>query len=368
LREYDRLTSEWLARGRQRETSSETDPPTVNEVMVPYLRHVKIHYTKEGQQTTEVTLIQHALRSLKARYGHTLAQDFGPLALKALRQSFVDEGICRAQCNARTQRIRRMFRWLVSEQLVPAGVLHALQSVDGLRAGRTAARDLPPVPPATEAQLTAIMPHLSPVVADMVRFQRLTGCRPGEVCALRPCEVDTSGEVWQYRPRSHKTQHHGQARIVFIGPQAQDVLRPYLLRAKDQPCFSPADSERLRHADQRAKRKTKVQPSQQNRRVKKPKRPASGQYDRNAYTRALARASEAAFPTPKGLTGIPLETWRRENHVAPNQLRHSAATTIRQQFGLEAAQTVLGHSRCDTTQVYAERDFSKAAEIMKMIG
>jgi len=64
------------------------------------------------------------------------------------------------------------------------------------------------------------------VVADMVRFQRFTGARPGEVCQIRPIDVDRSGEVWTYRPESHKTEHHGRQRIIYVGPQAQEVLAP----------------------------------------------------------------------------------------------------------------------------------------------
>ena len=52
----------------------------------------------------------------------------------------------------------------------------------------------------------------------------------------------------------------------------------------------------------------------------------------------------------------------------PNQLRHSAATEIRKQFGLEAAQVTLGHSQADVTQIYAERDLTLAAEVMRKIG
>ena len=50
------------------------------------------------------------------------------------------------------------------------------------------------------------------------------------------------------------------------------------------------------------------------------------------------------------------------------QLRHSAATDIRRQFGIEAAQCVLGHSEIGTTQIYAERDLAKAADIMRVVG
>ena len=38
----------------------------------------------------------------------------------------------------------------------------------------------------------------------------------------------------------------------------------------------------------------------------------------------------------------------------PNQLRHAAATKIRQQFGLEASQVLLGHARVNITETYAD--------------
>ncbi len=51
----------------------------------------------------------------------------------------------------------------------------------------------------------------------------------------------------------------------------------------------------------------------------------------------------------------------------PLQLRHTAATVVRSRFGLEAAQVVLGHARADVTQVYAERDLTKAHAVMAEI-
>ncbi len=60
--------------------------------------------------------------------------------------------------------------------------------------------------------------------------------------------------------------------------------------------------------------------------------------------------------------------WRRQNCWSPNQLRHTRATFIRERFGIEASQVVLGHADAGVTQIYAERDFAKAAEIMRQIG
>jgi integrase len=270
----------------------------------------------------------------------------------------------------------------LGEELAPPSLAHALAAVEGLQAGRTDARETAPVKPVDDATVEATLPHLPDVVADMVRFQRLTGCRPGEVCTLRPCDLDRSGEVWQYRPGHHKTQHHGRERIVYVGPQAQDVLRPYLLRDGAACCFSPADSERQRHAEQRAARRTPVQPSQQNRRARHRRRAPRDRYDKNSYHRAIERACERAFGMPAELRNAPkgetpeqrskrerrARQWRRQHAWHPNRLRHTAATKIRQRFGLEAAQVLLGHSKADITQLYAERNNALGLQVAKQIG
>lgn len=60
--------------------------------------------------------------------------------------------------------------------------------------------------------------------------------------------------------------------------------------------------------------------------------------------------------------------WQREHRWSPNQLRHNAATYLRKQFGIEAARVVLGHASADVTEIYAELDLAKAAEIMGRVG
>lgn len=213
-----------------------------------------------------------------------------------------------------------------------------------------------------DAVIDATLPHLPQVVADMVRLQRLTGCRPAEVCILRPIDVEVSGDVWVYRPKSHKTEHHGRDRLICLGPKAQDVLRPYLLRDKASYCFSPIDSERKRRAIQHANRVTPLgygnRPGTNRRR--KPKTRPRDRYDVNSYRQAIGRAVELANRDRDAHDQLP--KW------APNRLRHTAATEIRQRFGLEAAQVTLGHSQANVTQIYAEKDLTLAAEVARKIG
>ena len=91
------------------------------------------------------------------------------------------------------------------------------------------------------------------------------------------------------RPQSHKTEHHGRERIIYIGPQAQDVLLPYLLRDAQVHCFQPIESEQKRHEEMRAKRRSRVQPSQRNRRKARPVRAPRTAYTKDSYNRAITR-------------------------------------------------------------------------------
>lgn len=352
LIEYDRLIGEWLENGRRLPHAGESDL-TITELAAAYWRYAKSYYVKNGQPTATIAGIRVALRWLRQSYKDTQAADFGPLALKAVRSRMVEAGQSRRYVNDNVDRIRRMFRWAAAEELLPVCVPQSLAALAGLRKGRTEARETVPVRPVEEAVIEATLPYLTATVAAMVRLQRLTGCRPSEVCMLRPCDVGTSGEVWSYHPDSHKTEHHGRERVIFIGPKAQDVLRPYLLRDTTAYCFVPAESERKRNAVRREARQTPITPSQRRRWPKPKRRRAPGEkYTTQSYRRAIHRACDK--------TGI--ERW------SPNRLRHAAASEIRARFGLEAAQVALGHSQANVTQVYAERDMSLAAEVMARIG
>ena len=250
--EYDRVIGEWLAAGRQLPFKlSEAWDLTIVELLARYKRYASGYYRKNGKSTGEWENVEYAIEPLIKLYGRTLVRDFGPLALKAVRQKMVDSGLTRQGINARVNRIKRVFRWAVSEQLAPVDVIIALATVAGLEAGRTAAPETKPVTPVSDGVVEATLPWLSDIVADMVRLQRLTGCRPVEVCMFRPCDVDRSGDVWRYVPATHKTAHHNKQRIIFIGPRAQAIILPYLLRDAQAYCFSPAESERKRKATMR---------------------------------------------------------------------------------------------------------------------
>lgn len=380
---YDDLKAEWLAR---QDVSRVT--LVIDDLAIRYMRERAATYYrhKGGAPTSEVAGMRHALKFLVAVEGRTRVREFGPLKLEGVRQKMIDAGLARTTINQHVHRIRRVFRWAVAKQIVPESCWTSLKAVVALEAGRSDAREPERVKPVPEAVIEATLPHLSPVVADMVRLQLLCGCRPGELCAMRPRDVTRGVDgVWTYRPAHHKLSHRDIERRIFIGPKAQDILAKYLLRDADAYCFSPAESEAKRV---RRPRKSPVTPSEAAR--KRKGRKLRDRFTKDTYNRAVRYACEAAFGMPAEFRDVgrtvrtikdPAERqaarkrlsaaasdWRAEYCWSPNQLRHNAATMLRSQFDVEAAQVVLGHSDPRMTTRYAEQNFAKAADVARRIG
>lgn len=254
-REYDRLVTEWLASGRSLSYGGATQSYAVIELVVDYLEFAK-GYFGGGPRGTYATMVR-AVGPLKALYARLPAAEFGVVQFKAVRQSLLAKDLSRGHVNEIMRRVVAVFRWGAAEGRLPASVPQTLAIIPGLRKGCCSTRETSPVKPVDAAMVDATLQHLPPIVADMVRLQRLTGARPGEICNLRAGDVDRStGEVWEARLAEHKTAHHGRDRTIYIGPLAQAVLRPYLLRATDAFCFSPAESIEQQRRERSAKRVT----------------------------------------------------------------------------------------------------------------
>ncbi len=186
----------------------------------------------------------------------------------------VDRGWCRNLINQQTSRVKRLFKWAVGRELVAPGAYHALQAVDGLKVGRSGARESDPVTPVADAVVDATLAVLPPTLRGMVELQRLTGMRPMEVCRIRTCDIDQAGEVWIYRPPYHKMTHKGRPRQIYIGPRAQRVLGPFLLPDLQAFIFSPKRAMEERLAQRHEERVTPMNEGNRpgSNRVRKPQR------------------------------------------------------------------------------------------------
>ena len=217
---YDEVVASWLE-------GQTTDRFTirVDELAIEYLSHCAAYYVKNGEHTTEVGKTRDCLRIVVAIAGRERARNFGSQKLIAVRDEMVHLGWRRVTIKQQVGRVRRCFKWAVSQELVTADVLQALQSVDGLRAGRSVAPESTPVTPVSLAAVEAVRPFVSRQGWAMIQLQRLTGARPGEITQMRGCDLNLTGELWEYRPGSHKTQHHGRERIIILGKEALSVVR-----------------------------------------------------------------------------------------------------------------------------------------------
>ena len=310
-------------------TSKDPDQgPSVAEVCLSFWTHAQTHYVKNGKPTSEIEGFRSCLRIVRSLYGESPAKKFGPLALKAVRAAMVEgdpkakdskgnlkprKPWSRTVCNHQISRIRRVFKFAVENELIEVSVLSALQAVQPLLAGRTEAHDNPKRHAVDQDKIEAVKSRVRPLVRDLIDLQILTGARSGELLGLTAGMIDRTNQTWKAVITDHKTVHHGQVRMIPFGPKAQLILTKYL------------------QADQ-AKRLFKMR--------------------REGYCRAITRACELAE----------IERW------TPHWLRHTYATRTREQLGIEAVQSVVGHATTEMTKHYSSQMETLAMKTAQQVG
>jgi integrase len=356
---YNALIRRWLDNGR-RLPEDDSPPLACAQLADAFLRQADAHYRKNGRRTSEYHNHVVAVRPVLALYADTPAERFGPLALHACREAMVAHGLVRSSINKMVSRIRTMFRWAVSREMLPVEVVSALETVGPLLKGRTTAAESAPVTSVPAADLEPVRLAVPAPVRGLVDLQLASACRPGEACVCRGEDIDFAGpvfggvRVWVYRPKSWKGEHLEEAdRVVFLGPRAQEVLGPWL---KGDPTAYLFASEAPRWVDRG--------------------RP----YTTSGYRTAVVRACETLWPTGRSPRKWPLPEKVAEaltpeaaaanlkRHWHPHQLRHNALERLEAEHGLEAAQYVAGHSMPDTTRIYSAAHLAKAAEVMAKSG
>ena len=387
--EYDRLIQAWLDNGRRLPPDEDPDVPddlAVVELIDRFWEWARDYYVKDGEPTGEQAALAVGLRRLKALYGDTPAAQFGPRRLIKVRDRLIADGLARKSINGHVGRIKRVFKWAAERELIPATVAGALTTVKGLSKGRSKAKEKPPVRPVADAHIEAVRARVSRQVRAMIDVQLLTGMRPGEVVRMRPCDLETGGDVWLYRPHRHKGQHREQERVIDVGPAAQRVIEPFLADgALGRYLFSPREAEQERNARRRAERTNPRWPShdparRRDRRGQKP-RQYGDRYTTLTYRQCIKRAVTAANReireriTREGkAAGRTAEEIQRSIDAAliddwtPHRLRHTFGTKVRKQFGAEAARVALGHKHLSTTEIYAEPNRDLAAKVAREVG
>ncbi len=106
---YNHTISEWLS--AQETLPEELADVSVGKLAILYLEHARRRYRKAGKETSEVHIVQAALRFIVKNHRDLPASKFSPRSLKAVREEMIEAGLARTTINALVTRIRRMYRW-----------------------------------------------------------------------------------------------------------------------------------------------------------------------------------------------------------------------------------------------------------------
>jgi integrase len=322
--EYARLVGELAAGG----VPARGDTRTVAEV-------VSAWWEDQAPSVSEKAKAQYrTLLSLLVRlYGDTPADDFDALALGNCRDAMTsgswltpaekaarlargkNPDWCAAHASRQVVRIRTVWRWAETQKLVAKGSWGNLRTLRSISGSDRRVRHKARLRPASWEDLQLVLTRLrSAALKAMLLLQWTTGMRSCEIRIMRPCDIDMSGPVWKYTPRTHKNAWRGQSRVVPLGPETQKILGPWLLGANPQrEVFRTRTGKR---------------------------------YSSDTYSSLPCRAAKKV-----GLD------WFR-----PYCLRHSAKQRLTREHGLDVARAVLGQKTLTTTDGYGDATDWQLAE------
>lgn len=324
---------------------------TIMHLVAAHAAHARVHYRRaDGSLTTEVKDFAKALEPVLMAHMDDSPDDFRTIDLRRIIDAWVAKGLARETINKMSGKIKRVWQWGASMELVSAETAGALMMVRNLQSGRTLAPDYQEVLPVDLRILARTLKLVPPTVAMMIRTQYYCGARPGEVCAMRGDEIhktairvgkrtiDLPPGIWAFVPSQHKNLSKGKFVRYLIGPRLQRILLPLL--ATDGYLFAA------------------------------PRR--SSHYRVDVYEKFIERACHEAgvrcqscghewrkyekrvktCPTC-GATGDDL-CWALPRW-SPNQLRHNFLTRMDRLVGIAAASSSVSHASVATTAIYVEK-------------
>lgn len=327
---------------------------TVADLCARFALHAQNYYQKHGRSTGGAEKYALAIRPLLELAHDQLADSITPIHLDQIESDMIRGGLCRTTINMRLDEIKNIFKWGAGKMIVKLETWQLLAIRPRLKKWRSAAKESKHVTPASDHNINIACLYLSSVLADAVGVIRFTGMRAGEALNMSWDQIDQSGVVWIYTPHEHKTEHWDIIRKIPIGRRAQAILEKYRNRQENSPIFSPKEAVTEHDARRAEKLKSgKRSPAHQNSWNNRHRRAdlVGDQYTAHAFNTAIKRACLRAGIDP----------------FTPTQLRHAAATELRDKYGLDVAQVVLGHSSAKTTQIYADLNLNRAVEAVKDI-
>lgn len=333
--------------------------PTIELAAQQFMEWAEKRYVDaEGKPTHTIVNFDYALRPLRKLWGSLQLAEFSPNKLRAVQEHLIREGLTRQGINQHISKIRQFLNWCVGRELVSGDIARDLEHVESVARGQ--APEAPPREPVKWETVEATLPHLSPLMRSFVLVLWHTGARVGELRYLTTGMIDRSGDVWKADLYKHKTAYRGKKRFILFGPLAQAAICEWLMPFKpDAIVFSP------KRADDRSA-------------IRGGPRATGEIYHINGPQHAIARACDLMHPHPtlrvqdwRKLTAeqqAELRAWRKIHRWSLAQIRHSKATRVTEEHGIEAARINAGHSSAAMTAHYARTAILPAVEAARKSG
>ena len=192
----------------------------------------------------------------------------------------------------------------------------------------------------------------------LVELQRFTGAPAWRAGHHAECDMDASGRHVALSAGPSQDRASRERANHSHWSEGASVIEPFMKRTRRPICS--ARRRRSASGSTIATKPARTPAGQGNEpgtnRAEDPQRRPRDRYTTDSYRRAIERACDRAFPAADELRSGPenetpdaravrlaqVKAWRKAHRWHPHQLRHSAATKIRKQFGLEAGAGHLG--------------------------
>ena len=362
--EYDRLLAEWLCNGRNLRactTDVSSSDLTVNELIVglppPRRRLLCQERQTDGGACESPPLLSGLYVSSTAipRPG-----EFGPLALKAVRGALIETGICRSRSESTDQPdppplqmgCVRGDRPAFNPSFPPVGPRPPPRSSrrPGVRAGAASPRCVRRCNPAPTSR------------AGSGRWSNCSAHRDEAGRGMHDADGryrNLGGDLALHTRQPQDGASRARAQDL-LGPHSREILRPLAPgRVEGLPVIpSGGDGRSAARCGRSGRPRSSGRSGTAT--EKRPQKQPGEVYTTESFVEPSPTASrKQTLNEPRSVSHGGFPSWH------PHQLRHSAATRLRKEFGLDVTPAVLGHSSAVVTRGYTCRvDGAQAAAAM----
>jgi len=153
---------------------------TIADLAAMYLDYANDYYRRpDGTATSMLVNVRVTLGAFVESYGDYKPEDFGPVKLRQLRKLWIETGRWnRTVINFYISIIKQMFQWAASHELAPVHIFQALKTVEGLKQGRTEARESKPVKPVAAEHIYKMLPMCHNILRQCLNSNYLQVCDP----------------------------------------------------------------------------------------------------------------------------------------------------------------------------------------------